>query len=422
MIAVVDAGRLSAAPLPADGGERPTVLDACLDALTALALVADEVGDRFGAIAFDDEVRFAARPAAPAAPRSCARCSTSSRGPSSPTTSSRSGASRAPSARSWSCSATCSRSPPRARSSRPCPCSPAATRWSSPARPTRRSPRSRPPRPRREGALARAAVALEVRSARARAAALVRGAGAQVLEAPASRLPSALRRRLPAGEAAGAAVAPANVNGGWVGRRGSRPRRPLRTPAAAPTATVLNARRRLIALSPTNRLLDGNRRGGAAPHPPYPAPLTFARPRTTTRAPEQREQREAERRAGPRPAAPGRSRSPRARRTARATARCRARARPRGAPRRPRPGRGGPGPGAMSAQPSRSPATPPTTMHESSSGPCEEMSRRNAMPLPAPNASPPTTPRISPLKSSARRCRRPRGSRRRTRSASPGCC
>ena len=62
VIAVVDAGRLSAAPLPAEDGERPTVLDACLDALTALALVADEAGDRFGAIAFDDEVRFAARP------------------------------------------------------------------------------------------------------------------------------------------------------------------------------------------------------------------------------------------------------------------------------------------------------------------------------------------------------------------------
>ena len=55
---MVDAGRLSAAPLPAAGAAvRPTVLDACLDALTAVALVADEVGDRCGAIAFDDEVR-----------------------------------------------------------------------------------------------------------------------------------------------------------------------------------------------------------------------------------------------------------------------------------------------------------------------------------------------------------------------------
>jgi uncharacterized protein (DUF58 family) len=60
---VLDAGRLSAAPLPAGpSGVRPTVLDACLDALTAVALVADEVGDRCGAIAFDDEVRRVVRP------------------------------------------------------------------------------------------------------------------------------------------------------------------------------------------------------------------------------------------------------------------------------------------------------------------------------------------------------------------------
>jgi uncharacterized protein (DUF58 family) len=38
------------------------VLDACLDALTAVALVADAVGDRCGAVAFDDEVRVAMRP------------------------------------------------------------------------------------------------------------------------------------------------------------------------------------------------------------------------------------------------------------------------------------------------------------------------------------------------------------------------
>ena len=41
------------------------------------------------------------------------------------------------------------------------------------------------------GDLARAAVAVEVRAARARAAALVRAAGAQVVEAPADRLPRA---------------------------------------------------------------------------------------------------------------------------------------------------------------------------------------------------------------------------------------
>ena len=39
-------------------------------------------------------------------------------------------------------------------------------------------------------------------------------------------------------------------------------------------------------------------------------------------------------------------------------------------------------------------------MHESSSGPCEEIRRRNATPLPAPIASPPTVPSSSPLKNS----------------------
>ena len=40
-------------------------------------------------------------------------------------------------------------------------------------------------------------------------------------------------------------------------------------------------------------------------------------------------------------------------------------------------------------------------MQEISNGPCEEISRRNAIPLPAPIASPAITPRISPLKTSA---------------------
>ena len=66
VVLLVDAGRLAAAALPvsADEAERPrgTVLDATLDALAAVALVADEVGDRCGAIAFDREVRVALRP------------------------------------------------------------------------------------------------------------------------------------------------------------------------------------------------------------------------------------------------------------------------------------------------------------------------------------------------------------------------
>jgi uncharacterized protein (DUF58 family) len=59
VVLLVDAGRLAAAALP-DGDA--TVLDAALDALTAVALVADEVGDRCGAIAFDRAVRAALAP------------------------------------------------------------------------------------------------------------------------------------------------------------------------------------------------------------------------------------------------------------------------------------------------------------------------------------------------------------------------
>jgi uncharacterized protein (DUF58 family) len=51
VICVVDCGRLMAAPL----GDR-TRLDAALDAVAAVAAVADEVGDRCGAVAFDDQV------------------------------------------------------------------------------------------------------------------------------------------------------------------------------------------------------------------------------------------------------------------------------------------------------------------------------------------------------------------------------
>ena len=54
---VLDVGRLMAAPL----GDR-TRCDEALDAATALALVADELGDRCGAIAFDDAIRRRVRP------------------------------------------------------------------------------------------------------------------------------------------------------------------------------------------------------------------------------------------------------------------------------------------------------------------------------------------------------------------------
>jgi uncharacterized protein (DUF58 family) len=57
VICLVDCGRLMGTPL----GDR-TRLDAALDAVTAVALVADELGDRCGAVAFDDAVRTELRP------------------------------------------------------------------------------------------------------------------------------------------------------------------------------------------------------------------------------------------------------------------------------------------------------------------------------------------------------------------------
>ena len=53
VLAVIDSGRLMSAPI-GDG----TMLDSALDALAALAATADELGDRFGALAFDSEIRF----------------------------------------------------------------------------------------------------------------------------------------------------------------------------------------------------------------------------------------------------------------------------------------------------------------------------------------------------------------------------
>src|SRR4051812_8206280 len=52
VVCLVDAGRLMSAPL----GDR-TRLDAAVDAAVAVALVADAVGDRCGTMAFDEEVR-----------------------------------------------------------------------------------------------------------------------------------------------------------------------------------------------------------------------------------------------------------------------------------------------------------------------------------------------------------------------------
>jgi uncharacterized protein (DUF58 family) len=52
VVCLLDSGRLMSAPI----GDR-TRLDAALDALAAVVLVADELGDRSGVIAFDSEIR-----------------------------------------------------------------------------------------------------------------------------------------------------------------------------------------------------------------------------------------------------------------------------------------------------------------------------------------------------------------------------
>lgn len=57
IVSVIDCGRLMGASI----GSR-TLLDAALDAFTVIALAVDELGDRFGAIAFDDGTRRALTP------------------------------------------------------------------------------------------------------------------------------------------------------------------------------------------------------------------------------------------------------------------------------------------------------------------------------------------------------------------------
>jgi uncharacterized protein (DUF58 family) len=57
VVCLVDAGRLMAAPL-----EAGTRLDAAVDAATAVCLVADELGDRSGAVAFDAAIRRSVAP------------------------------------------------------------------------------------------------------------------------------------------------------------------------------------------------------------------------------------------------------------------------------------------------------------------------------------------------------------------------
>jgi uncharacterized protein (DUF58 family) len=59
VICCIDSGRLMAAPVSAAAGSGVplTRLDAALDAAVAVALVADEIGDQAGAVAFDSAVR-----------------------------------------------------------------------------------------------------------------------------------------------------------------------------------------------------------------------------------------------------------------------------------------------------------------------------------------------------------------------------
>jgi len=57
VICLVDTGRLMAAPLPGrDGSPGLTRMDAAVDAVAAMAAVADEIGDRIGVLAFNRKV------------------------------------------------------------------------------------------------------------------------------------------------------------------------------------------------------------------------------------------------------------------------------------------------------------------------------------------------------------------------------
>jgi uncharacterized protein (DUF58 family) len=57
VVCLLDTGRLMTAPLLSATGVPLTRLDAAIDAVAAVALVADEIGDRCGVIAFDREIR-----------------------------------------------------------------------------------------------------------------------------------------------------------------------------------------------------------------------------------------------------------------------------------------------------------------------------------------------------------------------------
>jgi uncharacterized protein (DUF58 family) len=62
VVCLLDTGRLMTAPINSPGGAVLTRLDAAVDAVAAVALVADEIGDRCGVVAFDREVRRRVQP------------------------------------------------------------------------------------------------------------------------------------------------------------------------------------------------------------------------------------------------------------------------------------------------------------------------------------------------------------------------
>ena len=191
-----------AAPL----GDR-TRLDATIDAAAAVALVADEVGDRCGRRRV--RRRRVRRPPPPPQRRRRRRARDLRRRADAGGLRLRARVPRrrrAASARSSSCSPTCSRKPPRSRSSTRCPCSRAGTpssiagvadpdleQWCTRRR--GRPPTSTPPRS-RSTCSTRGAGSPPSFGAAARR----RGRG------PARPAPERVRRRVPQGEGAGAAV------------------------------------------------------------------------------------------------------------------------------------------------------------------------------------------------------------------------
>ena len=188
LVLLVDAGRLAAAALPIEADEarpRGTVLDATLDAVAAVALVADEVGDRCGAVAFDDEVRAAIRPGrAQGAAVVRALFDLQPR----PVDSDYELAFRRVEGAKRAFVLVLADLLEEAAARPLVEAMPVLTRRHAVVVASPADPALAARAPAGEGELAQAAVAVEVQAARTRAAALVRAAGAEVVEAPSERL------------------------------------------------------------------------------------------------------------------------------------------------------------------------------------------------------------------------------------------